>query len=80
MVRPVYTEDYSFGSWVRRRRKSLDLTQEELAQRVGCAPITIRKLEGDEMRPSKQLAESLKKEINGLSSWMVGKADRIKQS
>ena len=49
----------SFGKWLRHRRRGLDLTQEELAHRVGCAPITIRKLEGDEMRPSKQLAESL---------------------
>jgi predicted ATPase/class 3 adenylate cyclase/DNA-binding XRE family transcriptional regulator len=52
-------EILSFGKWLRHRRRGLDLTQEELAQRVGCAPITIRKLEGDEMRPSKQLAESL---------------------
>ena len=35
------------------------LTQDELAHQVGCAPITIRKIEGDEMRPSKLLAESL---------------------
>ena len=52
-------EIHSFGKWLRRRRRVLDMTQEELAHRVGCAPITIRKLEGDEMRPSKQLAESL---------------------
>src|SRR5689334_22777455 len=49
----------TFGKWLRHRRRGLDLTQEELARRVGCAPITIRKLEGDEMRPSKQLAEAL---------------------
>lgn len=52
-------EIHSFGKWLRHRRRGLDLTQEELAHQVGCAPITIRKLEGDEMRPSKQLAESL---------------------
>jgi transcriptional regulator with XRE-family HTH domain len=52
-------EIHSFGKWLRHRRRSLDLTQEELAHQVGCAPITIRKLEGDEMRPSKQLAEAL---------------------
>src|SRR5919108_6387681 len=49
----------SFGYWLRRRRKALDLTQEQLAQRVGCAPGTIRKIEADERRPSKQLAELL---------------------
>src|SRR5689334_9676740 len=52
-------EGQSFGRWLRHRRRELDLTQEELARQVGCAPITIRKIEGDEMRPSKQLAESL---------------------
>src|SRR6266540_4297824 len=52
-------EAQSFGRWLRHRRRGLDLTQEELARQVGCAPITIRKIEGDEMRPSKQLAESL---------------------
>jgi predicted ATPase/class 3 adenylate cyclase/DNA-binding XRE family transcriptional regulator len=52
-------ELHSFGKWLRHRRRELDLTQEELAHQVGCAPITIRKPEGDEMRPSKQLAESL---------------------
>lgn len=47
----------SFGYWVRRRRKVLDLTQEELAQRVGCAAVTLRKIEADERRPSVQMAK-----------------------
>lgn len=51
--------DYSFGIWVRRRRKSLDLTQGELAQRVGCSPSLIFKIESDERRPSRQIAELL---------------------
>src|SRR5437016_6030107 len=49
----------SFGYWMRRRRKTLDLTQPELARQVGCAVGTIQKLEGDERRPSKQLAARL---------------------
>jgi transcriptional regulator with XRE-family HTH domain len=51
--------DASFGAWLRRRRKALDLTQEALAERVGCSPATIRKIEGDERRPSRQIAEIL---------------------
>ena len=51
--------DYSFGNWVKRRRKSIDLTQQELAQRVGCSPATIVKIESDERRPSRQMAELL---------------------
>ncbi len=49
----------TFGDWVRRRRRMLDLTQGELARRVGCAPISIRKMEANEQRPSKMLAERL---------------------
>ena len=49
----------SFGSWVRRRRKALDLTQSELAQLVGCALQTVKKIEADERRPSRQMAERL---------------------
>jgi predicted ATPase/DNA-binding XRE family transcriptional regulator len=49
----------SFGYWLRRRRKALDLTQEALAQQAGCAVATIRKIEADERRPSRDLAEHL---------------------
>lgn len=50
---------YSFGYWVRRRRKALDLTQRETAERVGCALVTLKKIEADERRPSLQMAERL---------------------
>ena len=49
----------SFGQWIRYRRRQLDLTQKELAERVGCSPVTIRKLEADERRASKQFVERL---------------------
>jgi predicted ATPase/class 3 adenylate cyclase len=49
----------SFGYWLRRRRRALDLTQEALAKRVGCAVVTISKFERDELRPSRQIAERL---------------------
>ena len=38
----------SFGYWVRRQRKALDLTQQILADRVGCSLAAIKKIEGDE--------------------------------
>ncbi len=50
---------YSFGYWVRRRRKALDLTQRQLAERVGCAVVTLKKIEADDRRPSLQMAERL---------------------
>ena len=52
-------QESSFGQFVRQRRRELDLTQEELARRVGCAAITIRKIEADDARPSVQIAERL---------------------
>ena len=53
------TQAPTFGEILRERRSLLGLTQAELARRAGCAPITIRKLEGDSLRPSVQLAELL---------------------
>jgi predicted ATPase/DNA-binding XRE family transcriptional regulator len=53
------SEQYTFGDWLRRKRKSLDLTREELAEQVGCTAATIRKLEAEERRPSAQIVERL---------------------
>ena len=48
-----------FGSWLKERRKTLDLTQAELASVVGCAIVTVKKIESAAQRPSKQMAERL---------------------
>jgi predicted ATPase/transcriptional regulator with XRE-family HTH domain/Tfp pilus assembly protein PilF len=53
----------SFGYWIRRRRKALDLTQDDLAQRVGCSTSVIRKIERDERRPSRQMADLLARHL-----------------
>src|SRR5919202_4963276 len=49
----------SFGAWLKRRRKILDLTQDALAQHTGVAIGTVRKWEADERRPSKHVAARL---------------------
>ena len=49
----------SFGRLIKARRRALDLTQEELARRVGCAAVTLRKIEADDLRPSQQIAERM---------------------
>jgi predicted ATPase/DNA-binding XRE family transcriptional regulator len=49
----------SFGSWLTEYRQSLHLQRSELAARIGCATITLRKIEIDERRPSRQMAEQL---------------------
>jgi tetratricopeptide (TPR) repeat protein/transcriptional regulator with XRE-family HTH domain len=56
-------EDISVGYWIKRRRKSLDLTQADLANRVGCALITIAKIEADERRPSREMAQLLARHL-----------------
>jgi len=52
-------EEHSFGYWLRLRRKALDLTQDALADRVGCSIGMIRKIEAEERRPSAQIVERL---------------------
>src|SRR5258707_3895218 len=49
----------SFGNWLKQRRKALDLTQLDVADQVSCSVVTVRKIEGDVARPSKQIAERL---------------------
>ena len=51
--------DTSFGSALRRARRARDLTQQELARLVGCAEVTIQKIETEARRPSKAIAERL---------------------
>lgn len=52
-------QQLSFGYWLRRRRKALDLTQAELAARAGCVLTTIKKIETGARQPSRQLIERL---------------------
>src|SRR4026208_2031924 len=49
-------EEITFGEWLRQRRRMLDLTQQELADQAGCARITLRRIEADALKPSKELA------------------------
>src|SRR4030095_7926814 len=57
-------EVHSFGNWLRLRRKALDLTQDGLADRVGCSVAMIRKIESEERRPSAQIIERLAEIFN----------------
>jgi len=51
--------DHSFGTWIKSRRRALDLTQQELAKQVGCSSSLIFKIESDKRRPSRQIANLL---------------------
>jgi len=52
-----------FAQWLKQRRRELDLTQEELAERLNCSVVTISKIEMGQRRPSKQIAELLATEL-----------------
>jgi transcriptional regulator with XRE-family HTH domain len=52
-------DSLQFGVLLRSKRHELDWSQSELARLAGCAPITVRKLERGERRPSRSLAERL---------------------
>src|SRR5687768_17356092 len=49
----------AFGSWLKARRKALDLTQAELAQRIGYSARTLEKLEAGLRRPSREIVPLL---------------------
>ncbi|MCB0155594.1 MAG: AAA family ATPase, partial [Anaerolineae bacterium] len=53
----------SLGDWIRQRRKMLDLTQAALAQQIGCAVVTIKKIEQEVRRPSREMAELLAEQL-----------------
>jgi predicted ATPase/DNA-binding XRE family transcriptional regulator len=53
----------AFDQWLKRQRKALGLTQDALARQVGCATITIQKLEAGALRPSVQIAARLAKHL-----------------
>lgn len=55
---------YSFGEWVKRRRKGLRLTQREVADRAHCSVAMIKKIEADERQPSPELAELLAEAVH----------------
>jgi predicted ATPase/DNA-binding XRE family transcriptional regulator len=50
------TTEISFGSWLRQRRRILDLTQLACANLVGCSRSTLRRIEAGDLKPSKELA------------------------
>ncbi len=47
------------GPWIKLRRKALDLTQDELARKIGYAVSTVRKIESGNLRPSRDVADRL---------------------
>lgn len=53
-----------FNEWLKRRRKEVGFTQNQLAFRLNCSLIYLRKIESGERRPSEQMAEQLAEIFN----------------
>jgi len=54
----------SFGRLLQKRRKLLDMTQEQLAQKANCSVSAIRKIESEVRRPSREIAELLAESLD----------------
>src|SRR5512134_2253819 len=52
-------EQLSFGTWLRKQRRALDLSRQAFADQVGCAEVTLRRIEAGTLKPSKELASIL---------------------
>ena len=53
-----------FGEWLKRRRKSRDLTQGQLAKQIHCSITAIKRIEANDLVPSRQLAEWIASALN----------------
>jgi len=69
----------TFGAWLKTRRRACDVTQKELARAVGCAEITIRKIEADQLRPSASV-ETARARITGITGRAWKRTGRVNQA
>jgi predicted ATPase/DNA-binding XRE family transcriptional regulator len=53
-----------FGAWLRKQRRALDLTRQAFADQVGCAEVTLRRIEAGTLKPSKELASILLEKLD----------------
>src|SRR5512134_296111 len=57
-------EELSFGVWLRKQRRALDLSRQALAAQMGCAEVTLRRIEAGTLKPSKELANILLEKLD----------------
>ena len=49
-------EELAFEAWLRKQRRALDLSRQAFADQIGCAEVTLRRIEAGTLKPSKELA------------------------
>jgi len=63
-----------FGEWLKKQRRGLDLSRQQLADQVGCAEVTLRRIEGGTLKPSRELASNLLVKVgipqNKIEQWI----------
>lgn len=63
-----------FSEWLRKQRRALDLSRQDLAHQTGCAEITVRRIEAGTLKPSKELATILLEKVgipqSELEQWV----------
>jgi len=68
-------EEKTFGTWLRGERRRLDLSRQVLANRAGCAEITLRRIESGTLKPSRELAQILLEQVGmrepELNRWVL---------
>src|SRR5215213_8156213 len=52
-------KEIPFGVWLRKQRRALDFSRQAFADQVGCAEVTLRRIEAGTPKPSKELASIL---------------------
>src|SRR6266508_3049312 len=52
----MMNETISIGDWIRQQRKDLGITQDEIADAIGCSLAALQKIESGRRRPSRQIA------------------------
>ena len=68
------TEQLPFGERLKKQRRALDLSRQRLADQVGCAEVTLRRIEAGTLKPSKDLASNLLVKVgipqNEIEQWI----------
>ncbi len=68
-------QEITFGKWLRAERRRLDLSRQALANRAGCAEITLRRIESNTLKPSRELARLLLEQLGvpepDLDRWVL---------
>jgi predicted ATPase/DNA-binding XRE family transcriptional regulator len=57
-------EKISFGIWLRKQRRALELSRQAFADQVGCAEVTLRRIEAGTLKPSKELANIILEKLD----------------